>query len=78
MTHQKVDDLRDRTVPNSQPDNLGWLTIKQAPLLKIRVLGDDRQSLLPGICLNRLIGPAKQTAIAHVGTAGKVRCQQSD
>ncbi len=73
----KLNELMSGAVTDTEPDNLGWMTIEQTPLLKIGVLRNDGEAVRTGILPNVLVRKATQPALADVRAVGKERRQHA-
>jgi hypothetical protein len=49
---QEILDFFGRTVGGAKPNELGWLAVENATFLKIRILGNDRETIVLGILPN--------------------------
>ena len=55
MGRDELNELLTSAVANAEPDDFGWMAVKQTPLLKIRVLRDDGKAVGVGILPNVLV-----------------------
>ncbi len=76
MSVDDSDNLIASAVAYAEPHDFRRMAMKQAALLKIGILRDDRESVRPSMLPNFLIGPPKQAALPDMGTAGKQRRQE--
>jgi hypothetical protein len=63
---QEILDLFGRTVGGAKPNELGWLAVENASFLKIRILGNDRETIVLGILPNSGIVRVPQSASMNV------------
>ena len=66
-----IDELLQGAVADAEPDDFGWVAVKQTALLKVGVLRDDGKAIGTGIIPNILVGKAKQPTLADVRALGK-------
>lgn len=63
---QEILDFFGRTVGGAKPNELGWLAVENASFLKIRILGNDRETIVLGILPNSGIVRVPQSASMNV------------
>ena len=78
VCRDELNELLTSAVADAEPDDFGWMAVKQTTLLKVGILRDDSEAVGAGILPNVLVGEAEQPALASVRAVGKKRSQQAE
>ena len=73
---QQAGDRGRSCVTNSEPDNLGWRSMNQAPLPKVVVLGHDHEAVLAGVLPDAAIGGTAESQVVDVGALRELGRQE--
>ena len=77
VSYHKSNDLITAAVTDAEPDKLWWLSVKQASLVEIRVLGHDCETIRSRILPNLVVANALQSAVTDVNAVRKLNLQQA-
>jgi hypothetical protein len=63
-------DIYCRAIAQADPDDLGWESEQEAPLMKIGILGHDNEAVIAGKSPNYRVICVPQAHEAHMGRTG--------